>query len=221
MSSETTKQQFSTGAQRDSQDGKLRFDLLSTHALRRTTQILTDGATRYGDRNWEAGFPFSRCLASAWRHFISYIEGDTKEDHLSQLACNIMFLQHFEEKIKAGNLDPKLDDRENPCIFGRQYKAAPPAPVEHVWNNDDDCIADAPENPPAPAKYLWKNADGVFCEVPVSQTLVPGTVLYSNLRTGPKDRRETRTGWDIGERPSGETYKRLSRCPYGRRKGER
>ena len=42
---------------------KLRVDLLSFQALQGIAEILTFGAKKYGDRNWEKGLSFSRVLS--------------------------------------------------------------------------------------------------------------------------------------------------------------
>jgi hypothetical protein len=101
---------FSTGAVRDNQTDKLRYDLMSPLAARRIAQVFTKGAKKYGDRNWEKGMPFSRVLASALRHIESYKLGDVSEDHLAHAAWNLEALLHYEEMIKLGRLSANLSD---------------------------------------------------------------------------------------------------------------
>ena len=105
-----TKQQFKTGAQRDTTEGKSRPDLISPFANIREGNILRDGGLHYGDRNWEKGMPISRCVASATRHLMQYIMGDKSEDHMAQLRCNTGFILHYEEMLKLGRLPKELDD---------------------------------------------------------------------------------------------------------------
>jgi hypothetical protein len=111
MKHRETKQQFETGAQRDDAALKGRPSLISPVAEYRKAVHLEKGAEHYGDRNWEKGIPFSRCVDSAKRHLLQFMAGDESEDHLAALACNVDFLMHFEEAIKAGVLPQGLDDR--------------------------------------------------------------------------------------------------------------
>ena len=99
------RQEFETGAKRDIQDDKPRPDLISPHALLRIGGLLARGADKYGERNWEKGMPYSRFLASAFRHLLQYAKGDRDEDHLAAVCFNIMAIIHFEE---LGRTD--LDD---------------------------------------------------------------------------------------------------------------
>ncbi|KKK63326.1 hypothetical protein LCGC14_2995400, partial [marine sediment metagenome] len=75
------KQEFSTGAQRDSQEDKSRPDLISCLFLDRLGTLLGKGAKYYGERNWEKGMPLSRFLGSAMRHLVQTIDGQEDEDH--------------------------------------------------------------------------------------------------------------------------------------------
>ena len=98
------REQFETGAKRDVQTGKGRYDLISPVMLRRLAGVLERGAEKYGDRNWEKGMPMSRCMNSTLRHLNQYLAGERDEDHLAQALWNIMVMIHFEE------LRPELHD---------------------------------------------------------------------------------------------------------------
>ena len=100
------REQYDSGAVRDTRAGKARYDLVSPWALRRIALLYERGAAKYDDRNWEAGMPFCRFLDSAMRHLQQYLMGDTTEDHLAAVAWNVMAIIHFEE---TGRTD--LDDR--------------------------------------------------------------------------------------------------------------
>ena len=91
------RQEFQTGSVRDTQEGKGRYDLISTKALRRLAVHYENGAKKYGDRNWEKGFPMSRAMDSAMRHINQYREGHRDEDHLAQAIWNLACALHFEE----------------------------------------------------------------------------------------------------------------------------
>ena len=91
------RQQFETGAVRDTAVGKSRPDLVSQHFLNRLGAHLAKGALKYTDNNWKKGMPLSRFWASAWRHMVAVGMGKTDEDHLSAVAFNIMAIVHFQE----------------------------------------------------------------------------------------------------------------------------
>ena len=69
---------FSTGATRDSDDGKLDYEaFLSPLVLRRYAEymhehrIQSDGTLRAGD-NWQRGIPLDAYMKSGWRHFMEW-----------------------------------------------------------------------------------------------------------------------------------------------------
>lgn len=105
------REEFSTGARRDVQQGKPRFDLLPVPALRRLADLYGRGAAKYGDRNWEKGMPFSRVYASALRHLFAWAEGvQDGEDHLAGAAFNLLALIFYDEQITKGLLPQELRD---------------------------------------------------------------------------------------------------------------
>jgi hypothetical protein len=110
-----TTEQFATGAIRDAQEGKTRFDLLPVAALRRLADHYATGAEKYGDFNWVKGMPFRRTYASILRHIFAWVGGDVSEDHLAAVAFGALALMEFELQIKAGTLPATLDDRGTGC----------------------------------------------------------------------------------------------------------
>lgn len=128
------KDTFSTGAQRDSQKGKSRPDLISPFALDRIGQINRMGAEHYGDRNWEKGMSFSRVMASAERHRVAYLQGHTDEDHLAQWGWNVLALLHFDEGIKQGFLSTSLNDL--PLYLDRAKPKFGGVNVEYIMEMD-------------------------------------------------------------------------------------
>lgn len=104
------RQAFVTGAQRDVQGGKGRYDLLPVLALRRLAVVLEKGAEKYDPRNWEKGMPLSRFMDSGLRHLFKYLEGWNDEDHAAQALWNIACMIQTSEMIERGLLPPELDD---------------------------------------------------------------------------------------------------------------
>lgn len=102
------RQSFDTGAVRDTQAGKGRFDLLPMGAIRRLAIHFEKGAKKYGDRNWEKGIPLDRYMDSALRHLASYMEGRIDEDHLVAAAWNLLCALQTESWIAEGRLPDSL-----------------------------------------------------------------------------------------------------------------
>ncbi len=104
------REQFTTGAVRDTAEGKSRPDLISPYAQMRKGQWLRLGAEKYAERNWEKGMKISRCIASLERHLCEYKMGLTNEDHLAAIAVNAEFIMHYEAMIERNLLPKELDD---------------------------------------------------------------------------------------------------------------
>lgn len=80
---------FVTGANRDVQVGKGRFDLAPPFSAMFLARVYETGCLKYGDRNWEKGIPINRYLDSAKRHIEKYQSGLRDEPHLSMAGWNI------------------------------------------------------------------------------------------------------------------------------------
>ena len=104
------RQQFDTGAVRDTNIGKGRFDLLPWHGIREVARVMELGASKYAARNWEKGMPLSRFLDSATRHIADYLEGDRKENHIAQAAWNLLCFLSMRHWIKEGVVPSSLGD---------------------------------------------------------------------------------------------------------------
>ena len=89
---------------------KLRYDLIPVMPLEELAKVYTFGAIKYGDRNWEKGFTWCRCLAAAMRHLFEFCKGEDIDSdsgchHLSAVAFYCFAL------IEFGRTHPGLDDR--------------------------------------------------------------------------------------------------------------
>lgn len=105
-----SKDTFATGYQRDSREGKGRFDLLPLHALERLAKLYERGASKYGDRNFAKGAPFSRCADSAMRHLVKFMRGEIDEDHLIACCWNLMQIAEYQWAIAQGHIPAELED---------------------------------------------------------------------------------------------------------------
>lgn len=101
---------FASGAMREPNNGRGRYDLISPIALKALAIHLEKGAAKYKDRNWESGMPLSRHLNSALRHLNQVLEGDKSEDHLSAAVYNLFAITHLKEMIKRRALPIGLND---------------------------------------------------------------------------------------------------------------
>ncbi len=90
--SNTRSAQYDGGAKRD--DRKPRFDLIPFEFLESVAHVLSAGAVKYGPYNWKRGQ--KDFFLDAWNHALVHLEkfkeGDTTEDHLAHLACNVAFM---------------------------------------------------------------------------------------------------------------------------------
>lgn len=104
------RQEFTTGAVRDIQEGKGRYDLLPPAAIREVARHFEAGAIKYTDRNWEKGIPLSRFLSSGLRHTFAILEGRTDENHAAAAAWNLLCFLETRARIADGRLPVELDD---------------------------------------------------------------------------------------------------------------
>lgn len=105
---------------------KPRTDLVPVSAVKALANVLTLGAAKYGDRNWEAGIEWSRCYGATLRHLLAWWDGEDRDQesglsHLDHALAEVAFLREFEETHR------ELDNRPNrsrptslPLPFGPQ-----------------------------------------------------------------------------------------------------
>lgn len=94
-------------------NGKIRMDLLPPELLFAVAQILTFGAAKYADRNWELGMKWGRVFGALMRHLWAWwggkgpttssflfgeLDEETKFSHLWHAGCCIAFLIAYEER---------------------------------------------------------------------------------------------------------------------------
>lgn len=95
---------FDTGAVRDIDDNKGRFDLLPADAIRQLARVMETGCLKYGDRNWEQGIPIRRYVDSALRHIFCVLAGMEDEPHLPMAMWNLACAIQTEIWIRCGKL---------------------------------------------------------------------------------------------------------------------
>lgn len=92
---------------------KVRLDLVPSELIFAVGDILTFGAKKYADRNWEQGMKWGRVFGALMRHLWSWwggkgpttksflfndIDDETERSHLWHAACCIAFLITYEER---------------------------------------------------------------------------------------------------------------------------
>lgn len=123
--------EFDSGMHRDSTEGKPRYDLLDREGLRRLAMHMGKGATKYGERNWElAASPeeLTRFQASAFRHFIQWLDGEVDEDHAAAVCFNIWACEMVKRKLATGmteeHYEATMADVED-LIYGNRSSPYP------------------------------------------------------------------------------------------------
>jgi len=113
------REKFDSGMVRDTQEGKARFDLLipegvpyKDQMLTRFAELMTRGAGKYGERNWEKAngeVELARAKSSALRHMMQYIMGETDEDHAAAVLFNILEAETVRSKIERAEAKSVLN----------------------------------------------------------------------------------------------------------------
>ena len=97
-------------------DGKLRYELLPKEALEGVVRVLTFGAQKYADNNWQHVKPISRYYGALLRHVEAvraggWLDPESGLPHLDHAMCCVVFLREMlkgknkEELYKEFNAD--------------------------------------------------------------------------------------------------------------------
>ena len=137
-------------------EGKIRHDLVPAIAQNEYAKVLTVGAQKYAERNWEKGMSWSKVVASLERHLNAFkrgedIDPETGLYHTAQIMCNAAFLTEYlftypqgDDRPKWYKMKPKigLDIDEVLADFITHYNKlyGVETPVE-FWNYDEHMVA--------------------------------------------------------------------------------
>ena len=91
------RRKFESGAVRDIQEGKGRYDLLPWDAIHELAIHCEEGALKYCERNCEKGIPIHSLVDSGIRHLSCYLRGMKDEPHLRAALWNIAFAIWMEK----------------------------------------------------------------------------------------------------------------------------
>ena len=91
-------------------EGKTRHDLVPAFAQEQYAKVLTNGAEKYAQRNWERGMPWSKVISSLKRHTQAWERGEDFDPetgiyHMAHVMCNAAFL------VEYYRIYPQGDDR--------------------------------------------------------------------------------------------------------------
>lgn len=99
--SEASRAEMESGAGTKDDGGKLRYDLVPPEALAEWVRVLTVGAEKYEDRNWERGMGYGRAFAALNRHAQAWWAGErddpeTRVHHMAAVMFNAAALLTWE-----------------------------------------------------------------------------------------------------------------------------
>lgn len=106
------RKKFTDGGGKRFNKGKLRYDLVHPKAHEDMVSVLTDGAIKYCERNWERGMPWTTVLQSLKRHIAAFESGEDYDPesnklHMAHAACNVHFLNAYYYLYPQGDDRPK------------------------------------------------------------------------------------------------------------------
>lgn len=107
------RREFETGAVRDIEKGKGRYDLIPWEAIHELALHCEEGALKYGERNCEKGIPLHSLIDSAFRHLSCYMRGEVDEPHLRAAMWNIAYALYMEQvHPEMQNIPSRLGEAE-------------------------------------------------------------------------------------------------------------
>ena len=111
---------------------KHRYDLLPVRPLEDLVTVLTYGANKYGDRNYEKGMSWSRPFAACMRHLWKWWSGENIDSesglpHLAHAAASIFFLMEFSHT--AAGTDNRVCSATDASGMPRSAKSITPNPM--------------------------------------------------------------------------------------------
>lgn len=108
MTEEKDFTEFPSGAVRDESE-ILRYDLIPTEVLDALAEVFTEGAKKYGDRNWEKGLSLASTFNHLMKHLIKWSIGKTDEPHLEHALANLAMIVTYVRRRMFKIIDiPKV-----------------------------------------------------------------------------------------------------------------
>ena len=98
-------------------EGKSRHDLVPAFAQEQYARVLTKGAEKYAERNWEKGMAWSKVISSLERHLQAIKRGEDYDKetgllHSAHVMCNAGFLTEYYRIFPQGDDRPHWYNRK-------------------------------------------------------------------------------------------------------------
>ena len=127
-------------------EGKTRHDLVPQYAQEQYARVLTKGADKYGDNNWQLGMDWSKVVESLKRHTLAFESGEdydpeTGEFHTAHIMCNAAFLTEYYKIYPQG--DNRKHSYLNPPKIGLDIDEVLADWVGHWTNHHGQIVPDA------------------------------------------------------------------------------
>lgn len=92
--------------------GKIRYDLEPPFAQQEYIKVLTKGAEKYAERNWEKGLSWMQVYSSLRRHLEAFKQGEDLDPesglhHMAHVMCNAAFILEYYKIYPQGDDRPK------------------------------------------------------------------------------------------------------------------
>jgi hypothetical protein len=96
--------------------GKNRLDLLPPEWVWALGTVLTKGALKYADHNWQRGMKWSKVLGPMLRHVYKFVAGERYDPetgchHLAMVAWNALALMSYDIRGLGENDIPQYDTK--------------------------------------------------------------------------------------------------------------
>ena len=95
--------------------GKIRWSLLPWKEVEQIVEILTFGAQKYGDYNWQKSMADqkNRYFSALMRHLTAWFNGErcdkeTGKSHLSHAGCCLLFMMWLDNKDRKQEQKEKV-----------------------------------------------------------------------------------------------------------------
>lgn len=91
---------------------KIKLHLLPPDVLEEIGKVLTFGAAKYSERNWENGMSWSRPYGALLRHMFAWWKGEDNDpetglSHLAHAGCCLFFLLAYSKRNVGTDDRPK------------------------------------------------------------------------------------------------------------------
>lgn len=114
-----------TGTAKKESAGKLRLDLIPPEVLQVLAEVFEYGASKYGEGNWEQGFPAGQLIGAARRHDLAFVRGGDYDPesglpHLAHAAVNYLMLETLRMRAIAQDIQSVKKEEPDNNEFPRQ-----------------------------------------------------------------------------------------------------